>query len=73
MKSHSEYLRDADELIDCVVQDIPESTNARLRRIGEALWQVARAARREEHLHYCAICRHRKPCSRMTKIRKGIS
>jgi len=73
MKAQAEYLRDADDLIDCIVQDIPESTNARLRRIAEALWHSARASQREEHLHYCAICRHGSLCSRMHKIRKGLS
>lgn len=73
MKSKAEYLRDADDLIGIIKQDIPESTNERLRKLAAALWRAAREAHNAEHLHYCAFCRHRKTCSRIVRIRKGLS
>jgi len=73
MKSQAGYLRDADYLLPIVRQDGPESTNARLRSLAEHIWFAARDARKDEHLHYCAVCRHGSSCSRMLRIRKGIS
>ena len=86
MKSQAEYLKDAVELLS-VAQDVRESgsfcvrlpvappptSEEKLRMMAAVLWQAAREARRDEHLHYCAICRHGKPCSRITKIRQGLT
>ena len=73
MKSQAQYLRDADSMLPIIKQDLPETTNERLRSLAERLWYAARDARKDEHLHYCAICRHGSPCSRMSRIRQGIS
>lgn len=45
MKSQAEYLRDANDLLPFLIQDIPAATNDRLRSIAAALWQSARKAR----------------------------
>jgi hypothetical protein len=72
MKTQEEYLRDAAEF-GMLADNLHGHPNDRVRSIAAVLWQAAREARTDEHLHYCALCRHGKPCSRITKIRKGLS